>query len=188
MIPLERITTRLSAAISLKDDLSPDKKVIGNVSLSVLGRIKPPLKHSLGYYLLIDHAEGKHNITVGGDFYKEQTFVIDTNALNPKMPIAELSLNPNAKYPFPEGLTILKGKILDLNGKPIPQATITIRAMTENAVSEDDGSFFILFKKITADKKITVNVKKGGFKPKRVTLLLAKGKTTFSEIGLSPQI
>lgn len=181
MILLERIKTNLSMAVMLKDDLSTDKKVIGDVFMKASGIKKPVVKHSTGYFLLTNLAEGKYSITGGGKFYREGVLTVDTKSINPKQPFVELSLKPKSSYPFPEGITVLKGRITDTENKPVANASIKLKGMTESAISEDGGGFFIQFKAMDADKNITMTINKDTYKPKDVTVPVKKGTTARAE-------
>lgn len=178
MIFLERTKTSLTLAVMLKDDLSPDKKTIGDVFLKATGVRKEIIKHSTGYFLLVNLQDGKHVLTGSGRFYKPANITIDTKSINPKQPFADLTLAPKSNYPFPDGLTVLKGKIVDAGYMPLSQASIKIKTMPQSATSEEDGGFFIQFAGIDSDKNITLTIKKYGYKSKDVTVLLKKGITT----------
>lgn len=175
---LERKQTRIIMAIKLKDDLVPEKSVIGEVYLKIYGMKKDPVKHSTGYFILTEDPGEKCSIIAGGKYYKEETFTIQTTELNPKQPFVDLFLKPNANYSFPQGMTVLKGKIVDTDHKPVPDATIIVKPMPERTVSEYDGAFFIHFDTIDMDKEITLTIIKEGFKNAKATLLLKKGITT----------
>jgi hypothetical protein len=178
MIFLERRRTHLTMAIRLNDELSPENKVIGDVFLKASG-IKDGIKHNTGYFLLTNLSEGKYNITTGGKFYRQEDIIVDTKSINPKQPFIDLLLKPNANYPFPEKITILRGKIVDKENKPVPEALIKIKDMAESAISEEDGVFFIQFNAIDAEKKIVVNIIKSGYKAKSVTVHLKNDVTTW---------
>lgn len=100
MIFLENIKTKVTLAVTLKDDFSPDKTVIGDVFLRVPGIRKKPVMHSTGYYLFLDVPEGIYTITVEGKFYKEESIIIDTGSLTPTLPVGPKPLNP--KIPLVE--------------------------------------------------------------------------------------
>ncbi len=184
-IPLENIKICLSMAVMLKDELSSDKKAIGDVFLKASGIKKAIVRHSTGYFLLIDLSEGKHNLTAGGEFYRQVDFSVDTKSIDPKKPFVDfvdISLKPNSHYPFPEGKPVLKGMIVDAGNEPIPEASIQIKGMKENAVSEDDGGFFIQFGDIDRDKKMILTIKKDGYKDEDMKVVLKKGTVTHIEV------
>lgn len=181
MIFLERIRKRLSMAVMPKDDIAPDKKVIGDVFLKfskASGVRKTIIKHSTGYFLFINFPEGEYNITAGGKYYRQENFQIDTRTVQRDKPFVDVFLNPKANYPFPEGITVLKGQIVDMDDRPLFEASITIEGMTESAISEDRGDFFIQFNTIDEDKNITLNVDKEGYEFKEVPVLLRKDTST----------
>jgi hypothetical protein len=177
-IYLESVKTHLTMAVLLRDELSPDKKVIGDIFLKATGISKPIVRHSTGYYLLMDLPQGEYTLTAGGKFYKQEDFLVDTKSINPKQPFKDLPLKPKANYLFPEGMTIFKGIIVDQGDKPIPKASLKIKEMNESAISEEDGNFFIQFNNIDKDKKITLAIKKDGYKAEDVKAGLKKGTVT----------
>ena len=56
MIYLERKKTILSLAVMLKDELSQDKKAIGDVFMEATGTRGDIIKHSTGYFLLLNQS------------------------------------------------------------------------------------------------------------------------------------
>lgn len=181
MIFAERITTILTMAVMPKDNLTTDTMVIGDVSVIASGIGKDIIEHSTGYFLFTDLSEGIYQITAGGTFYKHDDFTIDTTYINPEQPFVDIFLNPNANYPFPEGITVLKGKITDTEYKPLPEVSITIEGMTESAISENNGNFFILFDSINEDSNIHLHIVKNGYESRQIDLLLEKDTTTRNE-------
>lgn len=178
MIFLERTKTSLTLAVMLKDDLSPDKKTIGDVFLKATGVRKEIIKHNTGYFLLVNLPDGKHILTGSGRFYKPVNLTIDTKSINPKQPFAELTLAPKSNYPFPDGLTILKGKVVDDGYRPISESSIEVKTMPKVATSEEDGGFFINFESIDSDKNIILTINKNRYMSRDVPVLLKKGITT----------
>lgn len=178
MIFLERKRTVLTLAVMLKDDLLPDKKTIGDVSLEATRIRRKIIKHSTGYFLLVNLPDGKHVLTACGKFYKPSNLTIDTKSIDPKQPFTELTLSPKSNYPFPDGFTVLKGKIVDMDYRPLSDSSIEVKLMPQSTTSEDDGGFFIQFTGIDDDKNITLTINKNGYIPKDVPALLKKGITT----------
>jgi hypothetical protein len=174
---LERTKSVLGLAVMLKDDLSPDKKTIGDVFLKATRVKKKIIQHGTGYFLLIDLPEGEHILTGGGHFYKPGNLTVDTESIDPKQPFADLTLTPKSNYPFPGGITVLVGRIAEKDYRPIANASITVTDMTESAISEDDGGFFILFT-IDSDIDITLTINKAGYISGSVPVLLKKGVVT----------
>ncbi|MCZ7382700.1 MAG: hypothetical protein O8C64_14160 [Candidatus Methanoperedens sp.] len=174
---LERTKSVLGLAVMLKDDLSPDKKTIGDVFLKATRVKKKIIQHGTGYFLLIDLPEGEHVLTGGGHFYKSGNLTIDTKSIDPKQPFAELALTPKSNYPFPGGITVLLGRIIEKDYRPIANADINVTAMAQSATSEDDGGFFIMFT-IDSDINVTLTINKVGYINGSVPVLLKKGVVT----------
>jgi len=171
------VKTRLTLAVMPKDDISPEKKVIGGVFLNTSMIKKPIIKHSTGFFLLLNFPKGKFILTIGGAFYKQEDFSIDFTSIDPERPFINHFLQPNANYPFPEGMTIIKGEIIDSRNMPVPDASIKVKGAVSDCISEADGSFFIQFNTKHKAKKSTLNIVKDGYKPKKLTVSLIIGKT-----------
>lgn len=171
------VKTRLTLAVMPKDDISPEKKVIGDVFLNTSMITKPIIKHSIGYFLLLNFPKGKFILTIGGEFYKQEDFSIDFSSIDPEYPFIDHFLQPKANYPFPEVMTRIKGKIIDSKYMPVPEASIKVKGAISDYISDADGSFIINFNAKHKIKKSTLNIVKDGYKAKKLTVLLAIGKT-----------
>jgi len=101
MIFLEKRRTVLSAAIMLKDKLSADEMARGDVFLRIPGGSGNTPVHSTGYFLLVNLPEEPCTVTAGGAFYQEKNYTVDPTILDPKCPLLDLFLEPNADYPSP---------------------------------------------------------------------------------------
>lgn len=95
---LEQVTTRLSIAVLLRDDSTPDRQVMGPVYLRAPLRNKP-VKHSSGYYLLLDVPAGICRITAGGKYYQETFMDVNPAELDPKLPLVDMVLTPGPEHP-----------------------------------------------------------------------------------------
>ncbi len=89
---VEKIKSVLSLAVLLKDNSSHDKNTKGDVFLKAHGIKNQPLHHSTGYFLFINLPRGKYRITAGGEYYKQEDFIIDTEAVKSDEPFLELFL------------------------------------------------------------------------------------------------
>lgn len=180
---LEQLKTKLAAVITLTDELTPDQSVIGDVFLQAATREKP-VKHEAGRFVLLN-AAGICRITYGGHFYQTGSLDIDISSLNSQSPLVNISLTPKSNYPFPEGTTLLRGKVVKADdNKPVAGAFITVQNRPENTVSEADGSFYIRFEE-TISVPITINTVKDGFQPAQSSLTLINGKFNRLLIELS---
>lgn len=86
-------------------------------------------------------------------------------------------------------MTILKGKLINAENEPVPQASIKVINMTQSAISEDNGEYFIQFPTSVADATVTLDISKDGYKPAMQTASLKKEKShalihnTYKNIG-----
>jgi hypothetical protein len=198
MIFLEKTESCLTLAIMLKDNLSPDKKAIGNLFLNIPQKRKSILRKSTGHFLLIDLPKINQIITGGGEYYNQGSLTIDyrqgalfvdNKQIDPKNPVASITLSPKHNYPFPKGMTILKGKLTDAENKPISQAFISVINMNLSAISDDSGEYFIQFTGLDGDKSVTLDIKKNKYKPVKQTVLMKKGAITQAEtVSLTKRI
>lgn len=189
MILLETKKTVLSMAVMLKDALSSDQRTRGDVYLTASGVRKAPIRHlSTGYFLFIDLPKGVYTITAGGKFYREEEFAVDTGPLNPKQPLVDLFLEPKDNYPFPEGMIMLRGRVVGAgDNEPISGVSIKVRNLPKRAISDEKGAFFIYLESIDRedDSPITLYVKKEGYRNRWKRVLPQKGiNPVFTEIKL----
>jgi hypothetical protein len=187
MIFLERMKSSLTLAVLLKDNLSPDKKALGDLFLSVPRKRKAIIRSSTGHFLLIGLPKIDQIISGGGEYYfqgrlsidyKQGVLFVDNNQIDPKNPVTSMTLSPKSNYPFPKGLTILKGKIIDTDDKPINQASISIVNMNLSTISDDRGEYFIQFTVLDEDIIVALDIKKAKYKPVKQAVPLKKGVIT----------
>jgi hypothetical protein len=193
MVFLERLKSRLNLAVLLIDDLSPykDKSAFGNLFLDAEKKKREIIRNSTGHFLLVDIPEGKQSITGGGYYYNKGSRIIemkmgnlyvDSVLVDSKNPVTAITLNPRSNYPFPDGTTVIIGRIADVNYKPIPDALIEVKEIpSKSATSEADGGFCIIFSSADGGKNITLVVKKDGYKTFEKAFVLKKD--TPSRIG-----
>lgn len=175
---LERIRSSLNLAVLLKDDISPDKLAFGKLSLEVEGKKvegkkREIIRNSTGHFLLIDLPEGKQTITGSGNYYSKGTLAIEVkqgkvyldnvlvDAINP---VTSITLNPKSNYPFPDGTTVITGKILDADYKPVEGVSIEVTGFPlKSAKSEPEGGFCIRFDSADGDRNIALKFIKDGY-------------------------
>ena len=170
----EKIKSSLSLAVILKDDLTPDKSVKGEVFLMATGIKKQPIRHKTGYFLFMDLPKREYQLTAGGRFYKLENYPINMDSINPKEPFVEVFLKQKSIYPFPQGSTVIKGSIINSENKLISDASIKIKETDTETISENDGGFFFYFDTVDEDKNIVFIINKSGYKKKEVKALVKK--------------
>lgn len=82
----------------------------------------------------------------------------------------------------PEATGSIYGKVIDLEGTPIPGATITLTPGGDNRISDPDGVYE--FKDIEP-KQYTLTVEKSGYVKDRKIVMVDAGKTTQAHVTLS---
>ncbi len=186
MVFLERLKSKLNLAVLLTDDLSPykDKSAFGNLFLDAEKKRRKIIRNSTGHFLLIDIPEGKQKITGGGYYYSKGSrnielkigkVYVDSVLVDDKNPVTSIMLNPRSNYPFPDGITVIIGRIVDADYRPIPGASIKVTEIpSKSTTSEDDGGFFIRFGSADSGKNITLVVKKDGYKTFKKVYFLKK--------------
>lgn len=175
MVFLERLKSKLNLAVLLMDDLSPnkDKSAFGNLYLDAEKKSREIIRNSTGHFLLIDIPEGKQGITGGGYYYSKSSrnielkmgeVYVDSVLVDTNNPVTSIMLNPMPNYPFPDGITVMIGRIVDENYRPIPGASIEVTEIpSKSATSEADGGFCIRFGSADGGNNITLAVKKDGY-------------------------
>ncbi len=98
----ESIRSRLSLAVNLRDDTTPDKKITGDVYLGIKGLKKQPVRHQSGYFLFVDLPEGKYILTAGGKNYAQENFEVDTRSINKQKPFFDHTLERKKNYSITE--------------------------------------------------------------------------------------
>lgn len=101
------ITTKLSLAISLKDDFTQKENFIGNVKVTIPGLNLSAEENPGGYHNFLDIAAGTYTIRIGSDFYIDKE-------------IKNINLPRRVDYYFPAGGGAIPGSseavLTDISG------------------------------------------------------------------------
>ncbi len=103
---------RLSLAISLKDAYSGGRPQ-GIVELIIDGHEKPVLNPS-GYYTFLNLPAGRYQLKVVSENYMDEQKMV--NIEDRAFAVEEISLMPKTCYPFPPGVTLVRGRLKDFRG------------------------------------------------------------------------
>jgi hypothetical protein len=117
--------------------------------ISVVEADERPVRNLSGYYLFFDLPQSEITISVdGGETYRDRTKTVN---LAPNMhdpgDAVELSLDPTTSYPFPPGLTRVRGTVRN-NGTPVPGATVSVTNHPQSFETTEDGEFVYYFNNI----------------------------------------
>lgn len=133
---------RLSFAISLKDAYSGGRPQ-GIVELIIDGHEKPVLNPS-GYYTFLNLPAGRYQLKVVSENYLDEKVMV--NVEDKLFAVVEISLMPKTCYPFPPGVTLVRGRLRDFRGA-IAGAVLT-GSLSESRFfgrTDERGEFVIFF-------------------------------------------
>jgi len=170
-ILLESITTKfgLCLAVLLVDDFT-GRPAIGKIEVTI-GEKKGTMSRG-GYFLFRDLPAGRYKPTIESQYYfdyqgdEDITIVSPSDALSSAELVRNISLQPKPCYPFPEGVTLIRGTVFEKGSDPtvtIPGAKVWIGGQfggkdIKNMTTEK-GEFVLYFNKLK-DKDISIDKKK----------------------------
>lgn len=91
--------------------------------------------------------------------------------------ILPVTLKPNYLYPFPSGITIIRGSVLDSQANPFDNAFIEVSGEHYNTRTSHNGDFVLYFPATREDGEIQMNITPEGQGVKNVIGRVKKGKT-----------
>lgn len=152
--PVETITQTLALAVELTDGVVGGRPV-GDPEIRVAGVDEAPVRNRSGYYLFFGLPAETVTVTVdGGDHYADATASVD---LDPDSPTAhdtgeavEVSLAPTPSYPFPTGLTRVRGTVWD-GDVPVADADVSVDGFARTTRTTDTGEFAYYFDDVDRD-------------------------------------
>jgi len=153
---IECRTTNLSLAIRLKDDYTKEQP-IGPINLSLSDKKRKTVKNPSGYYLFLDLPSETYTVQIKSDIYFDENIQVKLSDIDPKKPEEEIVLKPNPAYPFPNGATLIRGKVVDQANKPIRNATVQIIEKNLNTLTTDEGEFALYFPQLKENDIIKKN-------------------------------
>lgn len=122
---IERCITRLSLAVRIIDDFT-EKEPLGSVSVTIKNQEVRAVKNLSGYYLFTNLSVGMYKVEVQSEFYLPEARIVNINDLDPLNPVITITLIPNSTYPFPAGVTLIRGIVHDLEGEAVPGVRILV--------------------------------------------------------------
>ena len=138
----------LSLAVGVRDGVVGGDPV-GDVRVRVEESDERPIRNRSGYYLFFDLPQEPVTVTVdGGDRYRDAstTVTLDPAAADTHDAgeAVEVSLEPTPAYPFPAGLTRVRGTLLD-GETPVGGATVGVTDHPQTVTTTDAGEFVYYF-------------------------------------------
>lgn len=158
---LESEISKLSLAVYLKDEYSKGD-AIGDISVSIKGLEKKPLKNQGSNYLFLDLPQGKYAVSAKpgryGHYFDADSGPVDvppqrpvgSPGTPPPPPWAEvtITLQPKPSYSFPPGETMIRGILWEKDNdgkKPVPNATLSWAGRKAVGRTTEKGEFVIYF-------------------------------------------
>lgn len=150
-------TTRLTVAVRVVDSFT-GKVPSTDLTVTVGEFDVLPVRNPSGYYCFLDLPDNPITVTVnGGERYLDVTETVDPAAHDP--PAVDIEVTPSPAYRFPPGATLIRGIIReggsdensDDNGEkpPIAGATVSLRHIDREAVTNENGEFVLFITNIT---------------------------------------
>lgn len=138
---LEQTHSQVSLAVRLTDDYAAGGQPVGKESVLIRGHNFKSIKTPGGYYVFSDLPVGSYTVVVQSEYYFDEEIEIDTCMLELLNPVVNISLRPNAGYPFPDGATLIRGMICNQMGQGIHYAVVSADIMVpETAVKARLGT------------------------------------------------
>ncbi len=148
---LEFRSIRVSLAIHLTEDFT-GQQPIGAVRISLNNDKYVPVISPSGYYLFFKVKEESCKVQITSDYYIDDSFEVLLSDLDPTEPVKEVTLKPNPAYPFPNGTTLIRGRVVEP-----PNTTYAIEAKVEapekslQNKTNSKGEYVLYFKLLTED-------------------------------------
>ena len=183
--------SKLSFAVNLKDGFTPHKPIIGEHHIYLFGQKENFIKNRSGFYCYLGLPNGKYTIVVQSRFYCHKSINVDSGALDAKLPVVDIVLEPNPNYLFPNNTTLLRGVVRCKGEKDsiITGAQVFVDREHKHFITDQQGRFIFYFNKKQEDEEeeveqIELKVTKTGFKTHTHKCKLEKKRTCLLEIAL----
>ncbi len=125
--------TRCSIVVRLVDVWTRKTPGAQEVSVSLEGYVKRPIRKDDGSYMFLDVETESALLEVHSPLYLPVRQELVLSSLNPASPVVTVPLLPSGFYPQSSGSTGLRGRVLDSTGRPAADALITAYATDEAA-------------------------------------------------------
>lgn len=152
---VEDVSRTLSLAVQLTDGVVGGRPR-GDFRVRVDGVDERPHRNPSGYYLFFDLPPEEVTVTVDGrDRFRDAAESVnldptDDDTHDPGDAL-EVVLEPTAAYPFPSGLTRVRGTVRDTDDTPVPGATVTVADHDRSLETGESGEFFYYFDGVVDD-------------------------------------
>lgn len=124
----------------------------GPVQVSIKNSHLKPIRNLSGLYVFRETPATPFQLLVQAPhfFTGELTLTpADIQALDTRAPVIMVNLIPRPSYPFPAGVTLIRGMVKDASGSPVRGASIRLKGKETTARTTEKGEFVFFLKGIT---------------------------------------
>ncbi|MGR9053271.1 MAG: carboxypeptidase-like regulatory domain-containing protein [Gammaproteobacteria bacterium] len=150
----DTIVSTVSLAVWLVDDFSRTNRILGDVEVSLEDTQAKPIRNHSGFYVFTDLVSGSSVVRIRSKFYLEEDRPLDVPLADALNPLLSITLKPNRLYPFPSGVTLIRGRIKEENGNPLSGAQVTLFGLSGRQIktrATNDGRFVLYITGLTED-------------------------------------
>lgn len=186
-LPMESRRWAISCMLLLKDRLTGNP-IVGESELS-LDHGAPPVRKSGSLYALVDLEEGEdYYATVRSRYYNEMSERISSEGGGKEsLQTVEVWLDPSSAYPYPAGVSVLRGKVSDAAGLPVSGALCAVDSDDLQQPSDPFGNVTLYWKEgQTPPHSDWMTVSKEGYETVRQEIFPATG--TFFTVCLGESL
>lgn len=148
----QRVTV-LSVAFHLIDDYTgriPD----GRVEVAMEGRDTKAVRNKSGDHLFLNLPDGEYQFVIAGSGFRTERTAAVVGSGNPVS--RTVRLKPLPSYPFPGGVTLLRGIVLDRDtGLPLPEVRVglALKDGEREAFTDQNGEFVLYLPRLKGSRK-----------------------------------
>jgi hypothetical protein len=156
LVLAQTINRKVSFAVSLTDDFT-GLSVKEQMRVFTVENNRDAIRNASGYYVFTDLPDNTYTVRIENTHYGAQEVAVIISELDHSSPLVTVTLKPCYLYPFGQGSTLVRGRVVDVNGNPVPGALIEIAGKDIKNSSESDGRFVLYFGPLTTDDISEVN-------------------------------
>jgi hypothetical protein len=140
----ETFVTQVSLAVALIDTYT-DEHPIGRTRVFLRELSQEGIQNPSGYFLFLNLPDGSYTLRVESEHYRDEELMINIPTSPPGNPLVNIFLEPRPSYPFPPGITLIRGLVRDAAGNPIIEARAEVVGKNIISRSGNKGEFVLFF-------------------------------------------
>jgi len=148
-------SARVSLAVQLTDAFAPRERPLGEIAVTLRGLQRAPTVTPGGYRVFLNLPAGPAVVDVRGRLYIDESQAVSVPPTNPRNPLLTVTLTPRWSYPFPEGTTLVLGRVLDPDGAALDGAQVELTGAGRQTRTSEDGRFVLYLTGLTEEEVTT---------------------------------